>query len=77
MPTEMALLPVTDETWSRARRACMRRGQSCRSLSRWVVGIAYMYSFAASIARNVRRVLRPGVLWFIRNPDDRALRSGV
>lgn len=66
--TEMALLPVTDETW--AERAALHAAWPIMSLlSRWVVGIAYMYSFAASIT-NVRRVLRPGVLWFIRNPDD-------
>lgn len=35
----------------------------------WLFGIVYVYYFAAFIALS-REVLRPGVLWFLRNLND-------
>lgn len=35
----------------------------------WLFGIVYVYYFAAFIAL-LREVLRPGVLWFLRNLND-------
>ena len=35
----------------------------------WLVGMTAMFQFAM-LASNVRQVLRPGVMWFLRDPND-------
>ena len=35
----------------------------------WIVGMTFMFHFASLVAV-LRTMLRPGVLWFLRNPED-------
>lgn len=38
-------------------------------LIHWVFGLGYMFSFATLVGW-LNKILRPGVLWFFRNPND-------
>eukprot|EP01135_Chromosphaera_perkinsii_P000922 Nk52_evm20s153 gene=Nk52_evmTU20s153 len=51
------------------RRAFYNEAPVTSSFLHWLVGILYMFHFASFVSVN-REVLRPGVLWFLRNPQD-------
>lgn len=67
---EFALLPATDGVWS--ERVELHRSWPWISLLlHWLVGIVYMYSFASALSW-IRRNVRAGFLWFVRDPNDPA-----
>jgi E3 ubiquitin-protein ligase DOA10 len=35
----------------------------------WLIGTTFMFQFAVYVA-TIREILRPGVFWFIRDPND-------
>jgi E3 ubiquitin-protein ligase MARCH6 len=41
----------------------------------WIVGLFFMLCLGVLLA-TLRRIVRPGVLWFVRDPDDRAFSLG-
>jgi hypothetical protein len=67
---EFALLPATDGVWS--ERVELHRSWPWISLLlHWLVGIVYMYAFASALSW-IRRSVRAGFLWFVRDPNDPA-----
>lgn len=38
-------------------------------ISHWIIGLTYMFNFAWFVSW-IREILRPGILWFFRNPND-------
>jgi E3 ubiquitin-protein ligase DOA10 len=65
---DVATLPLFDGDVE-ARWALHQAYPLLSTVVHWAIGLAFMYSFATSLAW-LRRTLRPGLLWMIRNPDD-------
>lgn len=53
----------------RDREASFRLAPGTSMFIHWLVGMVYVYYFASFILL-LREVLRPGVLWFLRNLND-------
>lgn len=53
----------------RDREASFRAAPGTSMFIHWLVGMVYVYYFASFILL-LREVLRPGVLWFLRNLND-------
>lgn len=51
------------------RKASFRAAPGTSLFVHWMFGMVYVYYFAAFISL-LREVLRPGVLWFLRNLND-------
>ena len=53
----------------RDRESSFRHAPSTSMFIHWIVGMVYIYYFASFILL-LREILRPGVLWFLRNLND-------
>jgi E3 ubiquitin-protein ligase DOA10 len=53
----------------RDRESSFRLAPGTSMFIHWLVGMVYVYYFASFILL-LREVLRPGVLWFLRNLND-------
>lgn len=51
------------------RKATFRSAPGTSLFIHWLFGMVYVYYFASFIVL-LREVLRPGVLWFLRNLND-------
>jgi E3 ubiquitin-protein ligase MARCH6 len=53
----------------KARETSFRQAPGTSLFIHWLVGMVYVYYFASFVLL-LREVLRPGVLWFLRNLND-------
>lgn len=65
---DICSLPMFDAT-IKDRKASFRAAPGTSLFIHWMFGMVYVYYFAAFISL-LREVLRPGVLWFLRNLND-------
>lgn len=65
---DICSLPMFDATL-KDRQASFKAAPSTSLFVHWMFGMVYVYYFAAFITV-LREVLRPGVLWFLRNLND-------
>ena len=57
------------ETSLKDRASSFRQAPGTSVFIHWLVGMVYVFYFASFILL-LREVLRPGVLWFLRNLND-------
>lgn len=69
MLLDCALLPLFQHASFSSRLAYAARSPCMFAFVHWFIGTCYMFHFALFVSM-CRRVLRPGVLYFIRDPDD-------
>ena len=65
---DICSLPMFDAT-IKDRKASFRAAPGTSLFIHWMFGMVYVYYFAAFVSL-LREVLRPGVLWFLRNLND-------
>ncbi|XP_052862183.1 E3 ubiquitin-protein ligase MARCHF6 isoform X2 [Anopheles cruzii] len=65
---DICSLPMFDATL-KDRKASFRAAPGTSLFIHWMFGMVYVYYFASFIVL-LREVLRPGVLWFLRNLND-------
>jgi E3 ubiquitin-protein ligase MARCH6 len=65
---DICSLPMFDATL-KDRKASFRTAPGTSLFIHWMFGMVYVYYFASFIVL-LREVLRPGVLWFLRNLND-------
>lgn len=65
---DICSLPVFDATL-KDRRLSFRAAPGTSLFIHWMFGMVYVYYFASFVVL-LREVLRPGVLWFLRNLND-------
>ncbi|TPX53632.1 hypothetical protein SeMB42_g00650 [Synchytrium endobioticum] len=65
---DLCTLPVFDSTVQN-RLAFHYSFPWTSSLLHWLVGTSYMFNFALYVA-TLRDIVRPGVMWFVRDPND-------
>ena len=66
---DIALLPLFDGADLHARIDFLRDAPATAFFIHWFVGTGYMFHFALFVSM-CRKILRKGVLYFIRDPDD-------
>ncbi|KAF2860387.1 hypothetical protein K470DRAFT_257986 [Piedraia hortae CBS 480.64] len=66
---DLASLPLFQDASMASRWAFANRRPYLFCFIHWFVGTGYMFHFALFVGM-CRRILRRGVLWFIRDPDD-------
>ena len=66
---DLAFLPLFQGASVASRWAFAGRNPSTFCFVHWFVGTCYMFHFALFVGM-CRKILRKGVLWFIRDPDD-------
>jgi hypothetical protein len=67
---DLCLLPVVGPGVSiAARLAFWDKHPSVASFLHWVMGTTFMFQYANYVSL-VRSIVRPGVLWFLRDPND-------
>ncbi|ATY65008.1 RING finger membrane [Cordyceps militaris] len=66
---DLALLPLFDNTTVLSRLMFTRNYPATSVFVHWFVGTGYMFHFALFVSM-CRKIMRPGVLYFIRDPDD-------
>lgn len=66
---DLALLPLFDGATFLSRVDFTVNSPWTSSFMHWFIGTCYMFHFALFISM-CRKILRPGVLFFIRDPDD-------
>ncbi|WYZ40972.1 hypothetical protein EsH8_IV_001313 [Colletotrichum jinshuiense] len=66
---DVALLPLFEETTLRSRVAFTINFPLTSIFVHWFVGTGYMFHFALFVSM-CRKIMRKGVLYFIRDPDD-------
>ncbi|KAL2752949.1 hypothetical protein ACRALDRAFT_1083479 [Sodiomyces alcalophilus JCM 7366] len=66
---DAALLPLFEEATIRSRIAFMANYPLTSIFVHWFVGTGYMFHFALFVSM-CRKIMRKGVLYFIRDPDD-------
>ncbi|KAG5984992.1 hypothetical protein E4U55_002099 [Claviceps digitariae] len=64
-----ALLPLFEDTTFRSRISFTCNYPLTSIFVHWFVGTGYMFHFALFVSM-CRKIMRPGVLYFIRDPDD-------
>ncbi|KAI4731574.1 hypothetical protein E4T49_00496 [Aureobasidium sp. EXF-10728] len=69
MLLDCALLPLFDNASVASRLAFASRSPWLFVFLHWFIGTCYMFHFALFVSM-CRRILRSGVLYFIRDPDD-------
>ena len=55
--------------WGQDREVSFKAAPGTSMFIHWLVGMVYVFYFASFILL-LREVLRPGVLWFLRNLND-------
>ncbi|KAK3070731.1 hypothetical protein LTR53_009929, partial [Teratosphaeriaceae sp. CCFEE 6253] len=66
---DLAFLPLFPDATPASRWALAQSMPSTFCFAHWFAGTCYMFHFALFVGM-CRRILRKGVLWFIRDPDD-------
>ena len=66
---DMALLPLVGDATISTRIAFSRTSPLTSLFVHWFAGTSYMFHFALFVA-TCRKLMRPGVLYFIKDPDD-------
>ncbi|KAK7536848.1 RING finger membrane protein [Phyllosticta citribraziliensis] len=66
---DFALLPLFEDTTVATRLAYAHRSPWTAGFVHWFVGTCYMFHFALFVSM-CRKIMRTGVLYFIRDPDD-------
>ncbi|TPX10407.1 uncharacterized protein E0L32_008626 [Thyridium curvatum] len=66
---DMALLPLFEDTSPRSRLFFTFKFPLTSIFVHWFVGTGYMFHFALFVSM-CRKIMRKGVLYFIRDPDD-------
>ena len=66
---DAALLPLFGNATSSSRMSFLNTSPWTSTFIHWFTGTCYMFHFALFVAM-CRKILRPGVLYFIRDPDD-------
>ncbi|UNI19336.1 RING-type E3 ubiquitin transferase [Purpureocillium takamizusanense] len=66
---DIALLPLFEDTTVRSRILFTSNYPLTSVFVHWFVGTGYMFHFALFVSM-CRKIMRPGVLYFIRDPDD-------
>ena len=69
MLIDIAFLPLFEGASMSTRLAFAARSPYLFSFVHWFLGTCYMFHFALFVGM-CRKILRKGVLWFIRDPDD-------
>ncbi|KAM0668670.1 hypothetical protein ACQRIU_002232 [Beauveria bassiana] len=69
MLLDLALLPLFEDTSVLSRLMFTRNYPATSIFVHWFVGTGYMFHFALFVSM-CRKIMRPGVLYFIRDPDD-------
>ncbi|KAJ3494775.1 hypothetical protein NLG97_g3859 [Lecanicillium saksenae] len=69
MLLDLALLPLFEDTTVLSRLMFTRDYPATSIFVHWFVGTGYMFHFALFVSM-CRKIMRPGVLYFIRDPDD-------
>ncbi|KAF2725301.1 hypothetical protein K431DRAFT_281247 [Polychaeton citri CBS 116435] len=69
MLLDVAFLPLFSGATLATRIAYASRAPATFCFMHWITGTAYMFHFALFVGM-CRKILRKGVLWFIRDPDD-------
>ncbi|KAJ6786646.1 hypothetical protein PWT90_03586 [Aphanocladium album] len=69
MLLDLALLPLFENTTILSRLMFTRDYPATSIFVHWFVGTGYMFHFALFVSM-CRKIMRPGVLYFIRDPDD-------
>ncbi len=69
MLLDLALLPLFENTTVLSRLMFTRDYPATSVFVHWFVGTGYMFHFALFVSM-CRKIMRPGVLYFIRDPDD-------
>ncbi|KAF8518939.1 hypothetical protein BU17DRAFT_48138, partial [Hysterangium stoloniferum] len=62
-------LPLFPETSTETRLAFFIRAPVTAAFYHWLIGTMFMYQFAILLA-TCRELLRPGCMWFIKDPQD-------
>ncbi|KAL7791570.1 hypothetical protein V8C37DRAFT_382122 [Trichoderma ceciliae] len=66
---DVALLPLFEDTTLTSRIVFTCKYPMTSVFVHWFVGTGYMFHFALFVSM-CRKIMRPGVLYFIRDPDD-------
>ncbi|TKA25330.1 hypothetical protein B0A50_06234 [Salinomyces thailandicus] len=66
---DIAFLPLFEDSTVSTRWAFAREHSVKFCFMHWFIGTCYMFHFALFVGM-CRKILRKGVLWFIRDPDD-------
>ncbi|KAK8239400.1 hypothetical protein IWZ00DRAFT_73547 [Phyllosticta capitalensis] len=66
---DVALLPLFEDTTVASRLAYAHSSPWTAGFVHWFVGTCYMFHFALFVSM-CRKIMRTGVLYFIRDPDD-------
>lgn len=66
---DLAMLPLFDGATVSSRLAFATSSPWMFGFVHWFVGTCYMFHFALFVSM-CRKIMRQGVLWFIRDPDD-------
>ena len=66
---DLAFLPLFADATVATRWTYANTNPYSFCFMHWFVGTCYMFHFALFVG-TCRKILRPGVLWFIRDPDD-------
>ncbi|GAB7357305.1 hypothetical protein MBLNU459_g8268t3 [Dothideomycetes sp. NU459] len=69
MLLDCALLPLFQYASLSSRLSYAARSPCMFAFVHWFIGTCYMFHFALFVSM-CRRIMRPGVLYFIRDPDD-------
>ncbi len=69
MLLDLALLPLFENATVLSRLMFTRDYPATSIFVHWFVGTGYMFHFALFVSM-CRKIMRPGVLYFIRDPDD-------
>ncbi|OAA53227.1 RING finger membrane protein [Cordyceps fumosorosea ARSEF 2679] len=69
MLLDLALLPLFGDATVLSRLVFTRDYPATSVFVHWFVGTGYMFHFALFVSM-CRKIMRPGVLYFIRDPDD-------
>lgn len=69
MLLDLALLPLFENTTVLSRLMFTHNYPATSIFVHWFVGTGYMFHFALFVSM-CRKIMRPGVLYFIRDPDD-------
>ncbi|KAJ2967579.1 hypothetical protein NQ176_g9595 [Zarea fungicola] len=69
MLLDLALLPLFENATALSRLMFTHNYPATSIFVHWFVGTGYMFHFALFVSM-CRKIMRPGVLYFIRDPDD-------
>ncbi|KAG0245360.1 hypothetical protein BGX31_007432 [Mortierella sp. GBA43] len=65
----LSILPIFKDSSIASRIAFFKISPNWSLIMHWVIGTAFTYGFALFV-RSCRRMVRPGAMWFLRDPND-------